>query len=70
MTRAKKSVPDTNVCGACAYCTADTERKDNYLCWASPPAMISDDEGYTIKRGLPVGADWPKCVHYIPRLNG
>ncbi len=67
MAKPKQKPPETNVCGACDYCRLNPEEKESYICWASPPVVI--DDGYTSQRGLPVGLDWPKCVHYTPRLN-
>lgn len=62
-------MPETNICGACAFCRVDKEEKDAYMCWAEPPQLIGDAEEYSVVRGLPVGLSDPKCIHYQPRHN-
>lgn len=63
------AVPSTDVCGACDFCRAAPDTRDEYLCWVLPPSITETDEGISSHRGLPTGADSPKCHLYTPRRN-
>ena len=69
MAKPKQKSPETNVCGACDFCRVNPAEKEAYLCWVSPPVVITGEDGFGSNRGYPVELDWPKCMHYTPRLN-
>lgn len=64
-----RKMPETNICGACTFCRVDSEQKEVYLCWVSPPMVVGDSDDYTIVRGIPVEITDTKCIYYQPRHN-
>jgi hypothetical protein len=69
VTRKKTLMPDTDVCGACAFCRVSKETKDRYLCWAMPPMVFVDEDAFNVVREVEVELSEPKCWYYQPRKN-
>jgi hypothetical protein len=69
MTRRRQVVPETNICGACAFCRVAPNEKDMFLCWVSPTSLLGDCGESEVVRELPVEPSDPKCMHYQPRHN-
>lgn len=62
MTKKPKPLADVQPsCGACGFCI---DEEGDLFCVAMPPVFFYEDGEVCIRRGVPVEAEEPPCIHF------